>query len=338
MKKNSQERKKALVTGCNGQDGSYLMEFLLDKGYEVYGMVRRLSCPNYQNIKHLLGSVNLIYGDMTDITSIVKIVKDGQFDEIYNLAAQSSPAESFKQPFLTTDVNALGSHRLFEAVSIYSPQTRVYQASTSEMFGNAFESPQRETTQFNPSNPYAVSKMYAHQMAHIYRNKGLFVACGILFNHESERRGLQFVTQKICYGVACISLGMKESPALNEENEPLVKDGKISLGNLDAKRDWGYSPDYVRGMWMLLQLNMPDDFVIATGEQHSIRELVQTAFKFVGIEDWEKYIYVDPRFVRKDTCSLLGDPTKIKSIGWKTDVDFKKLVEKMVENNINQLK
>jgi len=329
---------KALITGVTGQDGSYLAELLLDKGYEVYGMVRRLSNPNYQNINHLLGTINLVYGDMTDIVSLVKIVKDGQFDEIYNLAAQSSPAESFKQPFLTTDVNGLGSHRLFEAVANYSPQSKIYQASTSEMFGNAFESPQKETTQFNPSNPYACSKMYAHQIAHIYRNKGVFISCGILFNHESERRGLQFVTQKICYGVACISLGMKTSPALNEENEPLVKDGKISLGNLDSKRDWGYSPDYVRGMWMLLQLDMPDDFIIATGVQHSIKELVETAFRVVGITDWEKYVYIDPRFVRKDTASLLGDCSKIKSIGWKTDVSFETLVERMVKNNLDKLK
>jgi GDPmannose 4,6-dehydratase len=330
--------KKALITGISGQDGSYLAELLLDKGYEVHGMVRRLSNPNYQNINHLLGSIKLVYGDMTDVVSLTQIIKDGQYDEVYNLAAQSSPAESFKQPFLTADIDALGPHRLFEAVATYSPQTKVYQASTSEMFGNALESPQSETTQFNPSNPYACCKMYAHQIAHIYRNKGLFVACGILFNHESERRGLQFVTQKICYGAACIGLGINNSPALNEENEPLVKDGKISLGNMDSKRDWGYSPDYVRGMWMLLQLDKPDDFVIATGIQHSIRELVIEAFKVAGVTDWEKHIYVDPRFFRKDTASLLGDPTKIKSIGWKTDIDFKQLVDKMVKNNLDKLK
>lgn len=329
---------KALITGATGQDGSYLIELLLDKGYEVHGMVRRLSNPNYQNINHLLGSIQLVYGDMTDIVSITKIIKDGQYDEVYNLAAQSSPAESFKQPFLTADINALGSHRLFEAISVYSPQTKVYQASTSEMFGNVLEVPQTENTPLNPSNPYAVSKVYAHYMAHIYRNKGLFIACGILFNHESERRGLQFVTQKICYGAACISLGIKNSPALNEENEPLVKDGKISLGNLDSKRDWGYSPDYVKGMWLILQQEKPDDYIIATGEQHSIRELVQKAFEVVGITDYEKYIYVDPRFVRKDTCSLRGSPMKIKSIGWKTDVDFDTLIERMVKNNLDKLK
>jgi len=329
---------KALITGVSGQDGSYLAELLLDKGYEVHGLVRRLSNPNYQNINHLLGSIQLVYGDMTDIVSITKIVKDGQYDEVYNLAAQSSPAESFKQPFLTADINALGSHRLFEAISVYSPQTKVYQASTSEMFGDVYEMPQNELTPFNPCNPYAVSKLYAHQIAHIYRKKGVFIACGILFNHESERRGLQFITQKIAYGVACIALGIKNSPALNEENEPLVKDGKISLGNLDSARDWGYSPDYVKGMWLILQQEMPDDFVIATGEQHTIRQLVVKAFDVVGIKDYEKYIFIDPRFVRKDTRTLLGDPTKIKSIGWKTDVDFDNLVERMVKNNLDKLK
>jgi len=329
---------KALVTGCSGMDGSYLMEYLLDKGYEVHGMVRRLSNPNYQNINHLLGAITLKFGDMTDMVSLVKIINEGQYNEVYNLAAQSSPAESFKQPFLTADINGLGSHRLFEAISVYSPQTKVYQASTSEMFGDVYEAPQNENTPFNPCNPYAVSKLYAHQIAHIYRKKGVFISCGILFNHESERRGLQFVTQKICYGVACIALGIKNSPALNEENEPLVKEGKISLGNLDSARDWGYSPDYVKGMWLILQQPTPDDFVIATGIQHTIRQLVVKAFDVVGIEDWEKYIFIDPRFVRKDTRTLLGDPTKIKSIGWKTDVDFDNLVERMVKNNLDKLK
>lgn len=336
---NIENKKKALVTGVNGQDGSYLAEFLLDKGYEVHGMVRRLSNPNYQNINHLLGSIKLVYGDMTDYTSLTRIVKDGQYDEIYNLAAQSSPGESFKQPFLTSDINGIGSHRLFEAVSQYSPKSKVYQASTSEMFGWVKEIPQSETTQFNPANPYAVSKVYAHNMAQIYRKKGLFIACGILFNHESERRGLQFVSQKIAYGVACISLGIKTSSALNEENEPIVKNGKISLGNMDAERDWGYSPDYVRGMWLILQQEKPDNYIIATGEKHTIREFVKKSFETVGISNWEDYIEIDQRFIRPtETGPLIGDPSKIKQLGWNTEVNFEKLVEIMVKNNIDKLR
>lgn len=329
---------KALITGCSGQDGSYLAEHLLGLNYEVVGMVRRLSCPNHQNLKDVANRIKLVYGDMTDVSSLTKIISEGQFNEIYNLAAQSSPAESWKQPFLTTDVVGLGSHRLFEAVATYSPQSKVYQASTSEMFGEVLKTPQDEDTPFNPGNPYAAAKLYAHNIAHMYRKKGLFISCGILFNHESERRGMQFVTQKICYGAACISLGIKNSPALNEEGEPIVKSGKIRLGNLDSKRDWGYAPDYVRGMWWILQQDTPDDFVIATGEQHSIKELVETAFKVVQIDNWQDYIEVDPRFVRLDTTSLVGNPTKIKAIGWHQSTDFSTLVYRMVKNNLDKLK
>lgn len=330
---------KALITGIDGQDGSYLAEFLIEKGYEVTGVVRRTANPNYQNIKHLLGVVKLVFGDLTDFTSLIKIVKEGQFDEIYNLAAQSSPAESFKQPFLTADINGIGSHRLFEAIYSYSPQSKVYQASTSEMFGWVKEIPQNEDTNFNPANPYAVSKLYAHNMAQIYRKKGLFISCGILFNHESERRGLQFVSQKIAYGVACISLGIKNSPALNEENEPLVKNGKISLGNMDAERDWGYAPDYVRGMWLILQQEKADDYIIATGEKHTIRDFVKKSFETIGIENWEDYITIDQRFMRPtETGPLIGNPEKIKKLGWETEVKFDKLVEIMVKYNIEKLK
>jgi GDPmannose 4,6-dehydratase len=332
--------KKALITGCNGQDGSYLMEFLLDKGYEVTGMVRRLSNPNYQNIKHILGSIKLVFGDMTDYTSLVRIIKDNKYDEVYNLAAQSSPGESFKQPFLTTDINGLGTHRLLEAIKQYSPQTKIYQASTSEMFGWVKEIPQNENTTFNPANPYAVSKVYAHNMAHIYRKQGVFVSCGILFNHESERRGLQFISQKIAYGVACISLGIKNSDALNEENEPIVKEGKIKLGNLDAERDWGYSPDYVECMWLMLQQDKPDDYIIATGERHSIKEFCKKAFEYIGKDNWEDYIEVDQRFIRPtETGPLIGDSTKAKEVlKWSPKIKFEELVKLMVQNNINKLK
>lgn len=334
-----QTPKKALITGITGQDGSYLAEYLLDQGYSVYGLVRRLSNPNFQNIKHLIGAINLVYGDMTDNPSLCKIIADGQFDEIYNLAAQSSPSESFRQPFITADIVGMGAHRLYEAVKCYSPQSKIYQASTSEMYGWVKEIPQKETTQFNPANPYAVSKLYAHSMAKIYRKMGLYIACGILFNHESERRGLQFVSQKIAYGVACISLGIRNSQALNEENEPIVKDGKIKLGNLDAERDWGYAPDYVRAMHLFLQQPNCDDYIVATGQKHTIREFCKAAFNAVGIEDWERFIEVDPRFVRPtETGPLIGDPSKAQSIGWTRNVCFEELVKRMVQNNINKLK
>ena len=332
------KQKTALVTGISGQDGSYLAEYLLGLGYKVTGLVRRLSNPNHQNLKDIIGKVELVYGDMTDNSSIVNLISTHEFNEVYNLAAQSSPAESFKQPFLTTDVVGLGAHRLFDAIFKYSPKTKVYQASTSEMFGNAIQTPQNDFTPFNPMNPYGCAKLYAHQIAKIYRAKGLFISCGILFNHESERRGLQFVTQKICYGVACISLGIKNSEALNEENEPLVTDGKISLGNLDAVRDWGYAPDYVKAMHLLLQQDDCDDYVVATGVKHSIRDLLNEAFRSVDITDWEKYIEIDPRFVRKDTIFLLGNPVRIGGLGWKPETEFHTMIERMVRNNIAKLK
>lgn len=329
--------KKALITGITGQDGSYLAEYLLKQGYQVSGLVRRLSNNNFQNLKYIQDKVELIYGDLTDNASIDSIFSSKGFDEVYNLGAQSSPAESYRQPFLTANVTGLGAHRIFDSVFRYSKGTKIYQASTSEMFGNTTISPQNEWIPFNPSNPYACAKLYAHQIAKIYREKGLFVSCGILFNHESERRGLQFITQKIAYGVACIHLGIKNSVELNEENEPIVKNGKIKVGNLDSLRDWGYAPDFVKAMHLLLQQKKADDYVVATGVQKSIRDLCQTAFAVVDINNWEDYIEVDKRFVRKDTASLLGNASRINVLGWKAETDFKAMIEKMVKHNIGKL-
>lgn len=330
--------KSALITGYTGQDGSYLAELLLSKGYKVTGFVRRLSHQDFSNVKSTKDDVKLVYGDMLDNPSIVNLISGGGFDEIYNLAAQSSPGESFRQPFYTAEVVGLGAHRIFEAVKQYSPMTKVYQASTSEMFGWVKEIPQTEETLLNPANPYAVSKLYAHNMAKIYRKQGVFVACGILFNHESERRGLQFITQKVAYGAACAFLHINDSEALNEENEPIFKDGKLALGNLDAQRDWGYAPDYVEAMWMILQQETPDDFIVSTGEVRTIRDLCEAAFGAVNLK-WEDYVVIDKRFIRPtETGPLLGNPAKIKKIGWKPKISFEEMIKLMVKSNISKLK
>jgi len=325
---------RALITGITGQDGSYLAELLLDKGYEVYGMVRRSASPNYWRIQHLLDdrSIKLVYGDVTDQISIERAIETVKPHEIYNLAAQSFVGVSWEQPEYTFNVNALGLLRILEVVRKRIPYCRVYQASTSEMYGNPLTSPQNEDTPFKPDSPYAISKLAAHHIARNYRESyGMFIACGILFNHESERRGIEFVTRKISYGVAKIVLG---------------KQDYIELGNLDSKRDWGYAPEYVYAMWKMLRQDEPDDFVIATNEAHSVREFVQEAFKVaeqetgkVDAENWQQYIRINPRYLRPvDVFELRGDYSKAKAIlKWKPKTTFKKLVKIMVLADLHRL-
>jgi len=292
----SKHQKRALITGITGQDGSYLAEFLLNKGYKVSGMVRQTSALLYPNIGRIQQRLELIQGDLLDPVSIREIVQKTQPDEVYNLASQSHPSESFKQPIHTAEITAIGAHRVLDAVLDVCPKARFYQASSSEMFGWVKEIPQNEDTSFNPANPYAASKLYAFNLTKIYRESyKMFAANGILFNHESPRRHLGFVTQKVSYAAACAKLGVKNSE---------------HLGNLDAKRDWGFAGDYIRSMWMILQHNKPDDFVVATGETHTIKDLCKEAFKYVG-EDWQDFVVVDKRFVRPtETGPLIGDYSK----------------------------
>lgn len=314
--------KRALITGISGQDGSYLAELLLEKKYEVYGLVRRLSNRNFDNLKAIIDDITIIDGDMTDSHSIYKIIAQLQPDEIYNLAAQSFVGVSWIEPEVTGNINAIGVTRLLEAIHHLCPDAKYYQASSSELFGDTKESPQNENTVFRPRSPYGISKLYAHWTTVNYRESyNMFCCCGILFNHESERRGTEFVTQKIAMGVARIYGGGKE---------------KIKLGNIDAKRDWGYSPDYVDGMYKILQYKEPTDFVIATGEQHSVRDFIKEAFNVIDIEDHDKHIEIDPKLYRPaDVNNLVGDYTKAKKLlGWKPTTSFKGLVEKMVSSAI----
>ncbi|MBU0998049.1 GDP-mannose 4,6-dehydratase [Patescibacteria group bacterium] len=333
-------QKKALITGITGQDGSYLAEFLLNKGYKVSGMVRQTSALLYPNIGRIQQRLELIQGDLLDPVSIREIVQKTQPDEVYNLASQSHPSESFKQPIHTAEITAIGAHRVLDSVLDVCPKARFYQASSSEMYGWVKEIPQNEETPFNPANPYAAAKLYAFNLTKIYRKSyKMFAANGILFNHESPRRHLGFVTQKVSYAAACAKLGVKNSEHLNEEGEPIMKNGKVSLGNLEAKRDWGFAGDYVRSMWMILQHDKPDDFVVATGETHTIKDLCKVAFKYVG-EDWQDYVLIDKRFIRPtETGPLIGDYSKAKKeLGWEPEVSFEKLVQIMVDANIARLK
>lgn len=334
-------KKKALITGITGQDGSYLAESLLSKGYEVSGLVRKSSHFQHANIEHIHPHLQIVQADLLDAVSLVQALhKIGQVDEVYNLASQSSPYESFKQPVHTVEITGVGAQRMMESVRDIYPKVKFYQASSSEMFGWVLEVPQNEKTPFNPANPYAAAKLYAHNIAKIYRESyKMFISCGILFNHESPRRGLGFVTQKVTYAAACASLGIRNSQHLNEEGYPIVKNGKVSMGNLKAKRDWGFARDYVESMWLMLQQRKPDDFVIGTGEAHTIEELCDAAFFCVG-KDWKKHVRVDKRFVRPtETGPLVADSRKAKKIlGWKPKTKFKKLVEILVDANIGRLK
>ena len=318
-------KKRALITGITGQDGSYLAELLLDKGYEVFGVVRRLSAPNVWRIQHLLDKVTLLQADMLDQLSLIKAVDRAQPEEFYNLAAMSFVPASWDQPMLTGEFNAQGVTRALEAVRSVNPKIRFYQASSSEMYGRVREVPQTELTPFYPRSPYGVSKVFGHYITVNYRESyDLFAVSGILFNHESPRRGIEFVTRKVTDGVARIVLGMSET---------------LKLGNLDARRDWGFSGDYVRAMWLMLQQDQPEDYVIATGAAHSVRDLVEAAFGHVGLE-WNKYVGVDPQFIRPAEVDLLiGDPSKArKELGWEPGVDFKTLVAMMVDADLARLR
>ena len=314
--------KKALITGINGQDGSYLTELLLEKGYQVFGMERRCSSPNRTNTKHLEDKITFLHGDLTDQNSLLRCLKESKPDEVYNLASQSFVGESWNTPEQTSDVTGLGVLRMLEAIREYGEAVRFYQASSSEMFGRMVENPANENTPFYPRSPYGVAKLYGHWITKNYRESyNMFATSGILFNHESERRGIEFVTRKITDGVARIHLGLQD---------------KIVLGNLDAKRDWGYAPDYVEAMWLMLQQDNPDDYVISTGETHSIREFLDYAFQHIGITHWDKYVGQDPRFMRPAEVDVLrGDSTKAhKELGWKPKTSFMELVSKMVSNDI----
>ncbi len=330
--------KNALITGITGQDGSYLAELLLEKGYNVYGIMRRKSVVDYGNVEHIKDKIHFIYADMTDPVSLITAMKISQADEVYNLAAQSFVATSWEQPLATADIDALGVTNMLEAIRIVKPTAHFYQASTSEMFGLVQEIPQTEKTPFYPRSPYGVAKLYGHWITKNYRESyDLFACSGILFNHESERRGKEFVTRKITDAVARIKHGILDC---------------VELGNLDAKRDWGHSKDYVRAMWLMLQQDTPDDYVIATNETRTVREFVDTAFKHVGIDiEWngegvnetgtdkatgKVVVKVNPQFFRPAEVELLlGNPEKAETkLGWKRDISFSQLVERMVKNDM----
>jgi len=316
--------RRAIITGITGQDGSYLAELLLEKGYEVTGIVRRLSHQNYGRIEHLLDRVHLRPADLLDQLSLVRAFEDHEPDEVYNLAAMSFVPASWDQPFLTGEFNAQGVTRVLEAVRMVNPKIKLYQASSSEMFGKVREVPQTEMTPFYPRSPYGVSKVFGHYITVNYRESyGLFACSGILFNHESPRRGLEFVTRKVTDLVARIKLGLAT---------------KLPLGNLEAHRDWGFAGDYVRAMWLMLQQPTPDDYVVATGVSHSVKELVQVAFDRVGL-DWQKYVEIDPALLRPaEVDHLIGNADKARKIlGWAPSVDFKGLVTMMVDADMKRL-
>ncbi len=316
--------KKALITGITGQDGSYLAEFLLGKGYDVYGMVRRTSTVRYERIQHIQNQLQLVQGDMGDLSSLISAINTVEPDEVYNLAAQSFVPTSWNQPVFTGDITGLGVTRLLEALRTVNPAIRFYQASSSEMFGKVREVPQKETTPFYPRSPYGVAKVYGHWITVNYRESyDLFTCSGILFNHESPRRGLEFVTRKVTHHAAKIKLEMAN---------------EIRIGNLDSKRDWGFAGDYVRAMWLMLQQDEPDDFVIATGKTHSVERLLEVAFAHVGL-NWRDYAVQDQRFMRPAEVDLLvGDPSKARqALGWAPAVSFEELIGMMVEADLKKL-
>lgn len=320
----TKKQKKALITGITGQDGSYLAEFLLKKNYKVYGMVRRASTESFERINHLRDKIELIQGDLLDQSSLDDIVRKTMPDEIYNLAAQSFVPTSWNQPVLTGEFTALGVTRLLESIRNICPRARFYQASSSEMFGRVLEVPQSEKTPFYPRSPYGVAKAYGHFITINYRESyNLFAVSGILFNHESPRRGLEFVTKKISDGVAKIKLGLAK---------------ELRMGNLDSKRDWGFAGDYVKAMWLMLQQSRPDDYVIGTGENHSVKEFIEESFKYVGL-DWKKYVKIDKKFIRPaEVDILIANPAKAKHIlKWKPEVNFKQLVHMMVDADLKRL-
>jgi GDPmannose 4,6-dehydratase len=315
----------ALITGITGQDGSYLAEFLLSKGYSVVGMVRRSSTVTFERIQHIQNDIDIVQGDLHDQSSLVAALEEYKPDEVYNLAAQSFVATSWSQAVLTGEVTALGVTRLLEAIRSVTPSARFYQASSSEMFGKVTESPQRETTSFYPRSPYGVAKVYGHWITVNYRESyGLYTVSGILFNHESPRRGLEFVTRKIANGVARVKLGLAK---------------ELHLGNLEARRDWGFAGEYVQAMWKMLQQEKPEDFVVGTGETHSVCEFADLAFKHVGL-NYQDYVVQDPRFLRPSEVDMLvSDPSKARTkLGWEPQVKFSGLVEMMVEAEMKRMK
>jgi GDPmannose 4,6-dehydratase len=317
--------RKALITGITGQDGSYLAEFLLGKGYEVYGMVRRTSTVRYERIQHIQNQLQIVQGDMGDLSSLITAINSVEPDEVYNLAAQSFVPTSWNQPVFTGDITGLGVTRMLEALRTVNPSIRFYQASSSEMFGKVREVPQKETTPFHPRSPYGVAKVYGHWITVNYRESyDLFTCSGILFNHESPRRGMEFVTRKVTYHAAKIKLELGN---------------EIRIGNLDSKRDWGFAGDYARAMWLMLQQDEPDDYVIATGKTHSVERLLEVAFAHVGL-NWRDYAIQDQRFMRPAEVDLLvGDPSKAKSaLGWRPGVDFEELIGMMVEADLKKLR
>jgi len=316
---------RALITGITGQDGSYLAEFLLEQGYEVIGMVRRTSTVNFTRIQHIQDRVTLVQGDLLDQGSLICLLQEYQPEEVYNLAAQSFVPTSWNQPVFTGDVTALGVTRMLEAIRTVDRSTRFYQASSSEMFGKVREVPQKETTPFYPRSPYGVAKVYGHWITVNYRESyDLHATSGILFNHESPRRGLEFVTRKVTHGVAKIKLGLAD---------------ELRLGNLESRRDWGYALDYVRAMWLMLQQPEPDNYVIATGETHSIRKLCQEAFGYADL-DWQEYVKQDPRFMRPvEVDMLVGDASKAGQVlGWEPNISFRELIRLMVDADLTLLK
>ncbi len=318
--------KRALITGINGMDGSHMADLLLSKGYKVFGVERRSSVKNRTNTGHLENKIDFLTGDLTDQNSLMRCLKESNPDEVYNLGAQSFVGESWNTPEQTSDVTGLGALRMLEAVREFNKNIKFYQASSSEMFGRMVENPASETTPFYPRSPYGVSKLYAHWITKNYRESyDIFACSGILFNHESERRGLEFVTRKISNGVAKIHLGLSDH---------------ISLGNLEAKRDWGYAPDYVMAMWQMLNQEEPDDYVISTGVTHSIKDFLDSAFSHIGIKDWAKFVKQDPRFMRPAEIDVLcGDSSKAREkLGWKPTIDFPELVTRMLDNDIAILK
>lgn len=316
--------KRALITGITGQDGSYLAELLLSEGYDVYGVVRRASTENYERIEHLRGQITLLQADLLDQSSLVQAIRESNPSELYNLAAQSFVPTSWAQPVLTAEFTAIGVTKVLEAMRAVNPEIRFYQASSSEMYGKVLEVPQSEDTPFYPRSPYGVAKVYGHYITVNYRESyNLHASSGILFNHESPRRGLEFVTRKVTDGVSRIKLGLAT---------------ELRMGNLDSQRDWGFAGDYVKAMWLMLQQDTPDDYVVATGETHTVKELVQLAFDRVGL-DWEKYVVIDPRFIRPAEVDLLiGEPAKAKNVlGWVPQTSFQTLVNMMVDADMDRL-
>jgi GDPmannose 4,6-dehydratase len=332
--------KSALIIGIAGQNGRLLTEFLLDKGYRVTGFGWKDAIESSETLRPFRDRIAVCYGDLRDAESLAAALTEHPADEIYNFAAQSQPGLSWQMAVETGEVNGIGAHRLFESARRMRPQARIFQASSSDMFGAASESPQRETTPFRPNNPYSVAKLYAHQTAGIYRaHHGAYIACGILYNHESRYRDMAFISQKITYGAACAKLGIRDSAAPNERGEPMVKNGKVMLGNLDATRDWGYAGDTIRAMWLMLQQATPDDFVIGTGVSRSVRDMCETAYRIVGL-DLREHVASDPSFVRStETVAAVADAAKARTqLGWAPAVSFQDMLSDMVADHLDRLR